>query len=217
MVWIHVEMDGLCWIDLFGQVSSTDEAWCVVSTFSGSLHSARSFCKYQWRLRMFLCKQRLLKTGFWRVAEFDVEMMKMVLPFVWQFGMSFIVFACACPTTNSKPFCLHFCCMWATGKHVCGECDVYFQQQLHGRFSLKFGWLHLWNFMLQHGACQQQNKRASDTAQWLEQSQGHFTCLFVCCEKKVRLSEVKSLNLSLVCLRVFASFISIAGAARTQA
>ena len=57
--------------------------------------------------------------------------------------------------------------------------------------------------MLQHGACQQQNKRASDTAQWLEQSQGHFTCLFVCCEKKVRLSEVKSLNLSLVCLRVF--------------
>jgi hypothetical protein len=69
--------------------------------------------------------------------------------------------------------------------------------------------------MLQHGACQQQNKRASDTAQWLEQSQGHFTCLFVCCEKKVRLSEVKSLNLSLVCLRVFASFIGIAGAART--
>ena len=54
-----------------------------------------------------------------------------------------------------------------------------------------------------------------DTAQWLEQSQGHFTCLFVCCEKKVRLSEVKSLNLSLVCLRVFASFIGIAGAART--
>ena len=69
--------------------------------------------------------------------------------------------------------------------------------------------------MLQHGACQQQNKRASDTAQWLEQSQGHFACLFVCCEKKVRLSEVKSLNLSLVCLRVFASFIGIAGAART--
>ena len=31
----------------------------------------------------------------------------------------------------------------------------------------------------------------------------------------MRLSEVKSLNLSLVCLRVFASFIGIAGAART--
>ena len=28
----------------------------------------------------------------------------MVLPLVWQFGMSFIVFACACSTTNSKPF-----------------------------------------------------------------------------------------------------------------
>ena len=91
--------------------------------------------------------------------------------------------------------------------------------------------------MLQHGACQQQYKRDSDTAQWLEQSQGHFTCLFVCCEKKVRLSEVKSLNLSLVCfflppiwpialgtvltnfefglLACFASFIGIAGAART--
>ena len=52
-------------------------------------------------------------------------------------------------------------------------------------------------------------------AQWLGQSQRHFTCLFVCCEKKVRLSEVKLRNLSLVCLRVFASFIGIAGAART--
>ena len=31
----------------------------------------------------------------------------------------------------------------------------------------------------------------------------------------MRLSEVESLNLSLVCLRVFASFIGIAGAART--
>ena len=69
--------------------------------------------------------------------------------------------------------------------------------------------------MLQHGACQQQNKRASDTAQWLGQSQRHFTCLFVCCEKKVRLSEVKLRNLSLVCLPFFASFIGIAGAART--
>ena len=69
--------------------------------------------------------------------------------------------------------------------------------------------------MLQHGACQQQNKRASDTAQWLGQSQRHFTCLFVCCEKKVRFSEVKLRNLSLVCLRVFASFIGITGAART--
>jgi len=35
-------------------------------------------------------------------------MMKMVLPFAWQFGMSFIVFACACSTTNSKPFSTWF-------------------------------------------------------------------------------------------------------------
>ena len=49
-----------------------------------------------------------MKTGFWRVAKFDVEMMKMVLPFAWQFGMSFIVFACACSTTNSKPFSTWF-------------------------------------------------------------------------------------------------------------
>ena len=32
----------------------------------------------------------------------------MVLPFAWQFGMSFIVFACACSTTNSKPFSTWF-------------------------------------------------------------------------------------------------------------
>ena len=31
--------------------------------------------------------------------------------------------------------------------------------------------------MLQHGACQQQNKRTSDTAQWLEQSQDSLLCL----------------------------------------
>ena len=58
---------------------------------------------------VFCAKQHLLKTGFWRVAEFDVEMMKMVfLPFAWQFGMSFIVFACACSTANSKPFSTWF-------------------------------------------------------------------------------------------------------------
>jgi len=38
------------------------------------------------------------------VVEFDVEMMKLDFPLAWQFEMSFIVFACACSTTDSKPF-----------------------------------------------------------------------------------------------------------------
>ena len=34
-----------------------------------------------------------------------MEMMEMAFAILaWQFGMSFIVFACACSTTNSKPF-----------------------------------------------------------------------------------------------------------------
>ena len=40
--------------------------------------------------------------------------------------------------------------------------------------------------MLQHGACQQQNKRASDTAQWLEQSQDTLLVFSCVAEKGVR-------------------------------
>ena len=36
------------------------------------------FAEYQRRLRMFLCKTTFAENWFWRVAEFDVEMMKMV-------------------------------------------------------------------------------------------------------------------------------------------
>ena len=55
-----------------------------------------------------------------------------------------------------------------------------------------------------------QNKRDKDnTAQRLADSLRHFTCLFVCCEKKVRARS--SENLWVFDLRVFASlFIGIA-------
>ena len=68
-----------------------------------------------------------------------------------------------------------------------------------------------------HAACAQwfkhvarQNKRDKDnTAQRLADSLRHFTCLFVCCEKKVRARS--SENLWVFDLRVFASlFIGIA-------
>ena len=76
------------------------------------------FAEYQQRLRMFLCKTTFAENWFWRVAEFDVEMMKMVLPFAWQFGMSFIIFACACSTTNSKPFSTWFLFQQLCGREV---------------------------------------------------------------------------------------------------
>ena len=56
-------------------------------------------------------------------------------------------------------------------------------------------------------ACmRQKDKRDSDTAQWLADSLRHFTCLFVCCEKKVRARS--SENLGVLNLRVFASYLS---------
>ena len=97
------------------------------STFSGSLHSARSFCQVSMTVEdVFVQNNVCWKLVFGELRNLMWRWWRWFLPFVWQFGMSFIVFACACSTTNSKPFCLHFCCMWATGKHVCGECDVYF-------------------------------------------------------------------------------------------
>ena len=76
----------------------------------------------------------------------------MVLPFAWQFGMSFIVFACACSTTNSKPFSTWFYFNNCVEVKFCGtgfsfllhvsdwkgmfveDVKFVFQQQLHGRF-----------------------------------------------------------------------------------
>ena len=52
---------------------------CGFQHFLGACILHEVFAKYQWRLRMFLCKTTFAETGFWRVAEFDVEMMKMVL------------------------------------------------------------------------------------------------------------------------------------------
>ena len=68
--------------------------------------------------------------------------------------------------------------------------------------------------MLQHGARQQIREKDNSTVQRLTDSRtAYFGCFRVL--RKRSHSEVKSLNLSLVCLRVFASFIGIAGAART--
>ena len=81
-----------------GRVSSTDELCFVDFNFFWKL----AFCMMFWTSlvdgwRCFWAKQRLLITGFWRVAEFDVEMMNLeFLPFAWHF-------ACACSTTNPKP------------------------------------------------------------------------------------------------------------------
>ena len=90
------------------------------------------FAEYQQRLRMFLCKTTFAENWFWRVAEFDVEMMKMVLPFAWQFGMSFIVFACACSTTNSKPFSTWFLFQQLCGRELLWRLVLYvFHCMLH--------------------------------------------------------------------------------------
>ena len=65
-------------------------------------------------------------------------MMKMVLPFAWQFGMSFIVFACACSTTNSKPFST-----WFHFNNFCGR-EV------------------LWNWFYVFAACERLESRRPD-------------------------------------------------------
>ena len=50
------------------------------------------------------------------------------------------------------------------------------------------------------------NKRNRDnTAQWLAESLRHFTCLFVCCEKKVRVRS--SFRIELVLLACVCKFI----------
>ena len=60
-----------------------------------------------------------------------------------------------------------------------------FQQQLHGRFSLKFGWLYFRNLMLQHGARQQDKSKTARYSGW--QIAGQLTLVvFVCWEKGVR-------------------------------
>ena len=58
---------------------------------------------------MFLYKTAFAENWFLESCEIDVEMMKMVFCHLHgKFGMSFIVFACACSTTNSKPFSTWF-------------------------------------------------------------------------------------------------------------
>ena len=75
------------------------------STFSGSLHSACCFRQASLTVEYVLCKTTF--AGNWFLEElrnFDVEMMDVGFAIAWQFGMTFVIFACACSTTNSKPF-----------------------------------------------------------------------------------------------------------------
>ena len=78
-------------------------------------------------------------------------------------------------------------------------------------FSLQLEFAKLWRTMCMYARTwfkhvARQNKRDKDnTAQRLADSLRHFTCLFVCCEKKVRARS--SENLWVFDLRVFASCI----------
>ena len=63
--WIHVEMDGLHWIDLFW--TSVIYGWtmmCGFQHFLGACILHEVFAEYQWRLRMFLCKTTFAENWF---------------------------------------------------------------------------------------------------------------------------------------------------------
>ena len=67
------------------------------------------FAEYGRRLMLFLCKTTFAENWFLESCGIwcgDDD--RGFLPYAWQFGMSFIVFACACSTTNSKPFSTWF-------------------------------------------------------------------------------------------------------------
>ena len=157
--WIHVEMDGLCWTDLFW--TSLICGWGMMYGFQGFLeacilHEILPSINNGWGC--FCAKQRLLKTGFGELRNLMWIWWRWFLPFAWQFGMSFIVFACACSTTNSKPFSTWFYFNNFVDEKFCGIGFMFllhvsdwkacflenvmfiFQQRLHGR-------VFHWNWM----------------------------------------------------------------------
>ena len=79
------------------------------STFSGSLHSAWGFRRVSTTVEdVFVQNNVCWKLVFGELRNLMWRWWRWFLPFAWQFGMSFIVFACACSTTNSKPFSTWF-------------------------------------------------------------------------------------------------------------
>ena len=127
--WIHVEYAAYGEQICFGQVSSTDEVWYVISIFSGSLHVARSLHWIWMTVEYTLVENNV----FWKLVF--GELRKFCGDEDWREEMCNVafVFPCACSTTNSKPFqpgfisttlwrrCLSMFmdvlqnCMWATG------------------------------------------------------------------------------------------------------
>ena len=102
---VHVEMDGLCWIDLFW--TSLIYGWGMICGFQHFWELA--FCtKFLPSINdgwdVFVQNNVCWKLVFGELRNLMWRWWRWLLPFVWQFGMSFIVFACACSTTNSKPF-----------------------------------------------------------------------------------------------------------------
>ena len=123
------------------------------STFSGSLHSAWGFRRVSTTVEdVFVQNNVCWKLVFGELRNLMWRWWRWFLPFAWQFGMSFIVFACACSTTNSKPFSTWFYFNNFVDVKFCGtgfsfllhvsdwkgvfvdDVKFVFQQQLHGRF-----------------------------------------------------------------------------------
>ena len=125
-----------------------DELWCVVFNVFWKLACCKKFAVNVDDGWIYICeKQRFLETGFWRVAEFCVEMKidgKIC-------GMSFLsshvharqqtpnLFQPGFISTTLWTFVnVSASCMEATGNDVFAEWDVYVKQRLHGRFSALF-------------------------------------------------------------------------------
>ena len=90
-----------------------------------------------------MCKQHLLKTRFWRVAKFDVEMTKMVLSFPWQFGMSLCCLRMCMLDNKLQTFFNLVLFQQLCGRELCGDgfcvftaCCMFF---FFGRRPLPFG------------------------------------------------------------------------------
>ena len=97
------------------------------STFSGSLHSAWGFRRVSTTVEdVFVQNNVCWKLVFGELRNLMWRWWRWFLPFAWQFGMSFIVFACACSTTNSKPFSTWFLFQQLCGRELCGDGFVFF-------------------------------------------------------------------------------------------
>ena len=232
---IHVEMDGLCWIDLFW--TSVIYGWAMICGFQRFLEACilhDVFDKCQWRLIMFLCKTMFAGNWFlescgnlmwrWWNAGFAIA---------WQFGCR--LFSSHVHARQQTPnlcqpgfisttlwtrcFWQRFAsCMWASGNFVLPS-GMFFKQRLHGRLFHRELWddfFWLWNLMLQHGARQQNKRQKGNTNGTVASSLDIWLCPFrVACvwkgESEVEHLEVWGFGLACFCKE----FIGIAATAWT--